>query len=60
MQAAKEDEELKECTFTPVMQTDKDQKKRTKVFKYEQFLKEEFIQSQQKFLQDKEEKRKKA
>jgi len=51
MQAAKEDEELKECTFTPVMQTDKDQKKRTK---------EEFIQSQQKFLQDKEEKRKKA
>jgi hypothetical protein len=41
MQAAKEDEELKECTFTPVMQSEKDTKKRTR---------EEFIQSQQKFL----------
>jgi hypothetical protein len=43
---------MKECTFTPVMATnEKDTKKRSK---------EEFLQDQQKFLKEKEEKLKKA
>ncbi|CDW84802.1 UNKNOWN [Stylonychia lemnae] len=52
IQASKEDDDLKDCTFTPVMYTaSKDKKLRSK---------QEFLDSQSKFIKDKEEKLKKA